>query len=166
MSRTVGDEFGPNTEVVRRLLSRIGSLKPEDIEALYSAAPSLQDVLAGDPPDERSDWEVMYEHTLTAVSHSNRWDAFMKALAEVWMEMGAQFDALVVREVIQKAPETRTWQYLEDLVRRVVLAEVARDLIVEASSAQLPDAHMHSAPYRRLTGPWRWTGLWSGRTEA
>lgn len=148
--------YGANSEQVTLVIDRICALTPDDVARLIEAdisgkrlgastAQVTLDGLSGDTRDPEAEAHA-FERALELLNGQGRLAEYVQALSDAWSCIPVN-----VVQGLARVPEvitaTRAWMSIEELVRRVLVAEVARDLLTDEV-------------YRRLTRAWRWSGLW------
>jgi hypothetical protein len=153
----VSAHYGPNSTQVEALIGRICGLTGQDVANLIAAEeasfpPGRSETcriileLAGDTRDasqEARDFELVLDRIWSA----SRIESYRSALVDVW--------SCIPYAVVVTASQVREdgglpggmMRSLEDLVRRVIAAEVADDTLGEEMR-------------KSVTRAWRWSKIW------
>jgi hypothetical protein len=149
--------YGPNTQAVQAFIDRICRLTPTDVKVLIEAEQSdtplvgttEEDVLrylAGDvrdPTQERLSLPIAFE----ALIGNGRLDDYRRALADAWSCVPPGIAGSVSTIAPEIVTASSVWMSLEEIIRRALAGETAKDLIDRRT-------------FWQLTRPWRWSGLW------
>jgi len=146
-----------NSAQVGGLIARICALTEQDIanlieadEASFPAGASEACrtvlILLQDQRDPEAEAKVLVS-ALDFLYTAGRYDDYMEALTDAWSCIPSSLIRQTLRALEGKCSAGTLILSIEELVRRVIAAEIAKDLMSD---------YMHSS----LTRPWRWSRVW------
>jgi hypothetical protein len=153
----VQTRYGPNTPAVQAFIDRICRLTAADVRALLDAEQSdsplvgtieekALTILARDFRDPAQE-QLALPVALEGLIANGRLDDYRHALADAWSCVPPGIAGSVSAIAPERVTASSVWMSLEEIIRRALAGETAKDLIDEET-------------FRRLTRPWRWSGLW------
>ncbi len=146
-----------NSTLVKRLIARICALTEQDIanliaadEASFPTGASEECrtvlILLQDERDPEAEAKVLVS-ALNFLYAAGRYDDYIDALTDAWSCIPSSLIRQTLPALEGKCSAGTLILSIEELVRRVIAAEIARDLMSDYMD-------------RSLTRPWRWSRVW------